>query len=70
MASASRGTVVSLFAASLFTGQSLTVLLAARMLERAGSGAVIAVGGLVLAVLGGGFARALRNHADSRSAVR
>lgn len=63
MAPASRGTGVSLFAASLFAGQSLGVLLAASLLERVGSGVVIATGGLVLALLGCGFAWLLHRRA-------
>ncbi len=62
MAPASRGTAVSLFAASLFTGQSLGVLLAANLVERIGSGAVIATGGLVLAGLTSVFAWLLRRR--------
>ncbi len=62
MAPAARGTAVSLFVATLFLGQSLGVLLAAHLIERIGSGAVIALGGGVMLVLGGVFARALRQR--------
>ena len=65
MAPASRGTGVSLFAASLFAGQSLGVLLAANLAERVGSGSVIAGGGLVLVLLGYGLSRALKAHASA-----
>ena len=65
MAPGSRGTAVSLFAASLFAGQSIGVMLAANLVERAGSGVVVACGGLVLAVLASAFAWALRRHAAS-----
>ncbi|MEO6626070.1 MAG: MFS transporter, partial [Burkholderiaceae bacterium] len=62
MAPASRGTGVSLFAASLFGGQSLGVLLAANLVERIGSGWVIAAGGVVLALLTQLFSWALRGR--------
>ena len=62
MAPASRGTGVSLFAASLFTGQSLGVWLAATLAERVGSSIVIAAGGLVLALLSVSFSRILKRH--------
>lgn len=64
MAPAARGTAVSLFAAALFMGQSIGVLLAASLIERLGSGVVIALGGGVLFVLGVFFARALRRRDD------
>ena len=70
MAPTRRGTGVSLFAASLFGGQSLGVMLAATLVERLGSGTVIAAGGLVLALLACGFARALRNHAADLTPAR
>lgn len=62
MAPAARGTAVSLFAAALFLGQSAGVLLAANLIERIGSGAVIALGGGVLMAVGVFFARALRRR--------
>jgi predicted MFS family arabinose efflux permease len=63
MAPAARGTAVSLFASFLFMGQSIGVLLAAVLVARVGSAAVIAGGGAVLAGVGLYFARALhRRH--------
>ncbi len=47
-----RGTCMALFAASLFTGQSVGVLLAASLIAWTGSAWVLAMGGLMLAVLG------------------
>ncbi len=63
MAPAARGTAVSLFAASLFLGQSIGVLLAAALVGRIGSTAVILLGGGVLVAVGGYFAAALRRRA-------
>ena len=63
MAPAARGTAVSLFAAALFTGQSVGVLLAASLAERVGAGRVIALGGGALMLLGWAFSRALRRRA-------
>lgn len=62
MAPTARGTAVSLFAAALFLGQSVGVLLAANLIERIGSGTVIAVGGVVMVAVGLSFARALRRR--------
>jgi MFS transporter, YNFM family, putative membrane transport protein len=62
MAPAARGTAVSLFAAALFMGQSVGVLLAAALVERVGSGAAIAMGGVMMFALGAFFARALRRR--------
>jgi len=63
MVPAARGTAVSLFAASLFLGQSLGVLLAATLVARIGSVAVILIGGTVLVAVGSFFAYALhRRH--------
>ncbi len=59
MAPGARGSAVSLFAASLFLGQSVGVLLAASLSERFGAGLVIASCGATLCVLGAWFARAL-----------
>lgn len=64
MAPAARGTAVSLFASALFLGQSVGVLLAASLIERIGSGAVIALGGGVLVIVGVFFAQALRRRGD------
>lgn len=47
-----RGTCMALFAGSLFTGQSVGVLLAATLMAWIGSSWVLALGGLMLAVLG------------------
>ena len=46
-----------------FLGQSLGAVLAASLISRIGSSAVIALGGLVVAVLGVVFAWALRRRA-------
>jgi len=62
MAPAARGAAVSLFAAALFLGQSLGVLLAANLIGIIGSGAVIALGGTVTVALGLFFAQALRRR--------
>lgn len=62
MAPSARGTGVSLFAAALFLGQSVGVLLAASLAERMGAGTVIALSGGVLMALGALFARALRGR--------
>lgn len=62
MTPAARGTAVSLFASALFLGQSVGVLLAASLVERIGSGAVIALGGGVLTAVGLFFAQALRRR--------
>ena len=63
MAPEARGMSVSLFASFLFLGQSLGVVLAASLISRIGSSAVIALGGVVVAVLGVAFAWALRRRA-------
>jgi len=55
-----RGTAVSLFASFLFLGQSLGVVLAAALIGRIGSSAVVALGGGVMAVEGAYFAWVLR----------
>ncbi len=59
MAPAARGTAVSLFAAALFLGQSVGVLLAAALVERIGSGMVIVAGGAAFTAVGLLFAQAL-----------
>ena len=64
MAPGARGTAVSLFASALFLGQSVGVLLAASLVDRIGSGAVIALGGGVLTAAGLFFAQALRRRGD------
>jgi MFS transporter, YNFM family, putative membrane transport protein len=65
MAPQARGTAVSLFASCLFLGQSIGVVLAASLLDRVGSSAVIAGGGVVLALLAVYFGWALKGRADS-----
>ena len=57
-----RGTAVSLFASSLFLGQSVGVALAAGLAERIGSGLVIALGGGLLTTVGLFFAQALNRR--------
>ena len=59
MAPGARGTAVSLFASALFLGQSVGVLVAAALVGRIGSGAVIALSGVLLSVIGFFFAQAL-----------
>lgn len=62
MAPAARGTGVSLFAAALFLGQSAGVGLAAVLVTRIGSAATIALGGVVLLLVGQLFALALQRR--------
>ncbi|MDB5884282.1 MAG: major facilitator superfamily 1 [Polaromonas sp.] len=57
-----RGTAVSLFSSFLFLGQSIGVVLAASLIDRIGSSAVIALGGAVMALEGVYFAWALRQR--------
>lgn len=57
-----RGTAVSLFSSSLFIGQSVGVVVAAALIERIGTSAVIALGGAAMAVEGVYFARALKRR--------
>jgi predicted MFS family arabinose efflux permease len=57
-----RGTAVSLFSSFLFLGQSLGVVLAAGLIDRIGTSAVVALGGLAIAVEGIYFAWALRRR--------
>jgi len=59
MAPAARGTAVSLFAASLFLGQSVGVFFAAKLIDRVGSSAVVAAGGLLVLAVGFYFSGAL-----------
>lgn len=68
MAPEARGTAVSLFSSFLFLGQSLGVVLAAALIDRIGTSAVIALGGGVMAVEGVYFAWALRRR-DERMRV-
>ena len=62
MAPETRGMSVSLFASFLFLGQSLGVVLAASLIGRIGSSAVVALGGVVMMGLGLVFAWALRRR--------
>lgn len=62
MSTRARGTGVSLFAASLFMGQSAGVLMATQLVGALGSGLVIALGGAVMAALGLVFSLALKQR--------
>jgi len=62
MAPQARGTAVSLFSSALFMGQSIGVVLAASLIDRIGSSAVIALGGAVMALEGVYFSWALRQR--------
>ena len=62
MAPHARGTAVSLFSSSLFLGQSIGVVLAASLIDRIGTSAVIALGGAVMALEGVYFAWVLRRR--------
>jgi len=62
MAPHARGTAVSLFASSLFLGQSVGVVVAASLIAQIGTGAVVALGGAVMAAEGVFFAWALRRR--------
>ncbi len=70
MAPRARGTAVSLFSASLFLGQALGVLLAAHLISLVGSGAVVAMGGGGVTILGLLLARGLRQRALKRADAR
>ena len=59
MAPEARGTAVSMFSSFLFLGQSLGVVLAAALIDRIGTSAVIALGGVAMAAVGAFFAWAL-----------
>ena len=63
MAPHARGTAVSLFASFLFLGQSVGVVLAAVLIERIGTGAVVALGGICMALEGVFFAWVLGRRA-------
>jgi predicted MFS family arabinose efflux permease len=58
-----RGTAVSLFASFLFLGQSVGVVLAAALISRIGTGAVVALGGVCMALEGVFFAWVLGRRA-------
>lgn len=62
MAPASRGSAVSLFALCLFTGQSVGVWLAGRVVDAYGTRPVFLAVALGLALLGFGFRRQLKLH--------
>ena len=62
MVPGARGTAVSLFASAMFLGQSVGVLLAAALIDRIGSGAVIALSGGVMLAAGWWFSQALRRR--------
>jgi MFS transporter, YNFM family, putative membrane transport protein len=59
MAPTARGTAVSLFAASLFLGQSVGVFFAAKLIDSIGSAAVVAAGGVGVLAVGVYFSVAL-----------
>ena len=69
MAPGARGTAVSLFASSLFLGQSIGVVLAASLMGSIGSETVIALGGAVMALEGVFFAWALRRRETALAAA-
>ena len=66
MAPHARGTAVSLFSSFLFLGQSVGVVLAASLIDRVGSSAVISGAGVVMALEGVFFARVLRRREAAR----
>ena len=63
MAPQARGTAVSLFSSFLFMGQSLGVVVASSLIDRIGTGAVVALGGVCMAIEGCFFAWALGRRA-------
>ena len=63
MAPQARGTAVSLFSSFLFMGQSIGVVVASSLIDRIGTGAVVALGGVCMAVEGCFFAWALGRRA-------
>lgn len=69
MVPGARGTAVSLFASAMFLGQSVGVLLAAALIDRIGSGAVIALSGGVMVAAGWWFSQALRQRNRQRQAA-
>lgn len=62
MAPEARGTAVSLFSSFLFLGQSIGVVMAASLMDRIGSGVVIAGAGVVMALEGVFFAWVLKRR--------
>ena len=69
MAPHARGTAVSLFSSFLFLGLSVGVVLAASLIDRVGSSAVISGAGVVMALEGVFFARVLRRREAARRAA-
>ena len=63
MAPQARGTAVSLFSSFLFMGQSIGVVVASSLIDRIGTGAVVALGGVCMALEGCFFAWALGRRA-------
>lgn len=62
MAPNARGTAMSMFAALLFTGQAIGVLLAASLSARIGSVAVVVLGGVIVMALGAFFSAGIRRR--------
>ena len=62
-----RGTAVALFSSFMFLGQSVGVVLAAGLVDRIGTGAVVALGGAVMALIGVIFSWALRRKGVQRT---
>jgi predicted MFS family arabinose efflux permease len=60
LAPQARGLGVSLFATSLFLGQSIGVMLAGQSIERLGSGIIVSIGGLMLIAVAVGVCLQLR----------
>jgi predicted MFS family arabinose efflux permease len=69
MVPARRGTAVSLFAMAMFVGISIGVVVASAVVDRIGYRPVFVACGVVLAVLGAGFAFSLRQRTE-RAAAR
>jgi YNFM family putative membrane transporter len=69
MAPSARGTAMAMFAAILFLGQSIGVMLAAGLSARLGSTAVVALGGAVLIVLGAVFSWGIRQRDSLQAAA-
>jgi len=70
MSPAMRGTAMSLFACSLFLGQSIGISIAAVVAERLSPAAVFAGCAFALLMIGGAFSRQLRLRAASQDAPR
>lgn len=62
MSPQARGTAVGLFSSALYLGQTAGVALAAPVVDRMGASVVFAVAGIVLAIVGFVFSRALRRR--------